>query len=97
MCIHWCGPRYVGGCAHCWCQPCPTLNGFYSVGLWPTLASATPMGRSVLMLSLWLALRDASQPKLHLLVSCAPGLGRVSLRAEKPKAPETPLPFARFL
>ena len=35
--------------------------------------------------------------KRHLLVSCAPGLGRVSLRAEKPAAPETPLPFARFL
>jgi predicted ribosome quality control (RQC) complex YloA/Tae2 family protein len=35
--------------------------------------------------------------KRHLLVSCAPGLGRVSLRAEKTVAPETPLPFARFL
>ena len=35
--------------------------------------------------------------KQELVVSCAPGLGRVSLCGEKVKAPETPLPFARFL
>ena len=50
--------------------------------------------------------RDAHAPdatdsaegvKRHLLVSCAPSTGRVSLLAKKTKAPETPLPFARFL
>ena len=44
--------------------------------------------------------RDADSEqsaKLYLRVSCAPGLGRVSLCAGKQKAPETPLPFARFL
>ena len=40
---------------------------------------------------------SAEGAKLHLLVSCAPGTGRVSLLAQKVKAPETPLPFARFL
>ncbi len=40
---------------------------------------------------------SAEGVKKHLLVSCAPSTGRVSLLAKKTKAPETPLPFARFL